>query len=301
MESDTSTARPTERGPTSGIHSAVKEPPKPLLASQVLREEIAPLEPARQNCRRWLAVIAAGLAMLGVAFRLGVGLPAVDPGAGTIAFSAAGAVAAVALLPFPYALRAGVALLLGAVLMVLGVRGAGPLAGLAVDGGLLRDAMRLLAMTVLPAALMFRVRYRAYARARVVLTLALALAVPFVVLEVLLTANASAPIVARAAAAVNVGVVLCALFGFMGEGTTGAGSLWATLVLVCLPLEIALRELTPLADADTGFVTYPATAVAMLLAALLTSVGLFQVLAAALGPDARRQSMSRTSFVTEQD
>jgi hypothetical protein len=67
-------------------------------------------------------------------------------------------------------------------------------------------------------------------------------------------------------------------------------------VLAFLPAEIAFRELTPLADADTGFMTYPATAVGMLLAALLTSLGLFQMLAAAFGADARRASMSRPSL-----
>ena len=300
MKSDSTTAR-AERGPTSGVHPAVKEPPKPLLASEVLREEVSPLEPARHSCRLVLGSVALAMALLGVALRLGIGTPAVDAGAGTIAFSAAGAIGAVSLLPFPYALRAGVALLLGVVLMLLGIRGSGPLAGLAVDGGLLRDAMRLLAASTLPAALIFRARYRAYPRARTLLSLALVLALPFVALEIALTANASAPLVARIAAAVNVGVVLCALFGFMGEGTTGAGSLWAALVLAFLPAEIALRELTPLADADTGFMTYPATAVAMLCATLMASLGVFQLLAALFGPDARKVSMSRPSFPAGQD
>jgi hypothetical protein len=93
-----------------------------------------------------------------------------------------------------------------------------------------------------------------------------------------------------------VAVVLTALFGFMGDGSTGAGSFWAALILACLSAEIALRELTPLADADTGFMTYPATATGMLLATLLTSLGLFQLLAAAFGRDARRVSMSRPSL-----
>lgn len=293
MANESSTARTPHRDLTSGVHTAVKAAPKPLLASEVLREEVAPLEPARQNCRLWLGAIAGALALLGLAVRLGVGAPALDASAGTIAFSAAGAVAAVALLPFPYALRAGVALLLGGVLMLLGMRGAGPLAGLAIDGGAARDLSRLIAVTALPAALLFRSRYRAYPRARAVLGVALACAVPFVALEVMLAVNASAPLVPRIAAAVNVVVVACALFGFMGASTTGAGSFWAALVLTCLPAEIGIRELTPLADADTGLLTYPATAIGMLLAALLTTLGVFQLLAALLGQDARRASMSR--------
>jgi hypothetical protein len=292
MANDSSTAR-AERGPTSGIHAAVREPPKPLLASEALREEIAPIEPARQHCRVWLGVIAVGLAGLGVAFRLGVGAPAIEPSAGTIAFSAAGAVAAVAALPFPYALRAGVALLLGVVLMLLGMRGDGPLAGLAVDGGSIRDVARLVALSALPAALLFRSSYRAYRNARWVLLAALGSAAPFLALELVLSFNASAPVLARAAAGLNVVVVLCALFGFLGEGTSGAASVWAALILIFVPAEIAVRALTPLADADSGLMTYPATAGALMITALLTSLGLFQLLAALLGPDARRASMSR--------
>jgi hypothetical protein len=297
MANQLSTAR-ADRGPTSGIHSVVTQTPKPLLASEVLREEIAPIEPARRMSRLWLGAIALGLALLGVAVRLGIGSPALDPGAGTIAFSAGGAAVAVAVLPFPYALRAAVSFLLGGVLMLLGMRGAGPLAGLAVDGGFALDAARLVTVTVLPAALLFRARYRAYGRARALLATALALSLPFVVMEVMLSLNGSAPLVARIFAAANVAVVLCALFGFLGEGTTGAGSFWAALVLAFLPAELAVRELTPLADADTGLLTYPATAVGMLLAALLASLGLFQLLAAVFAGDARRVSMSRARIFT---
>jgi hypothetical protein len=299
MANESSTAR-AERGPTSGIHTAVRGPPKPLLASEALREEVAPLEPARQHCRAWLAVIAVGLAAIGIAFRLGVGAPAIEPSAGTIAFSAAGAIAAVAALPFPYALRAGVALLLGVVLMLLGMRGSGPLAGLEVDGGSARDVARLVALSALPAALLFRSSYRAYAKGRWVLAAALVCAAPFVMLEVVLALNASAPVVARAAAAVNIAIVLCSLLGFMGEGTAGGASIWAALILVCVPAEVAVRALTPLADADTGYLTYPATAGALTIVALLASLGLFQLLASVLGPDARRASMSRPSFPANQ-
>ncbi len=296
MSNESSTAR-VDRGPTSGVHPAVKPAPKPLLASEVLREEIAPLEPARRGYRIGLAALALALAALGVALRLGVGAPALDPDAGTIAFSAAGAALAVAVLPFPYALRAGVALLLSAVLMVLGLRGAGPLAGLAVDGGFALDVARLTVIVALPGALLFRSRYIAYSRARVVLAAAIAAALPFVVMEVVLALNASAPGVARIAAGVNVVVVLLALFGFLGDG---AGRLWSTLVLVCLSAEIGVRQLTPLADADTGWLTYPITAAGVLVTGVIGGWALFQLLAAALAPHARRASMSRPSQVSDE-
>ncbi len=291
MASEPSTA-PAQRGPTSGVHQALSATgtPKPLLASEVLRDELAPVEPARRAVRVWLLVVAAMLVLLGLAFRHGVGMPAQRLDSATLSFSAAGAFAALALLPFPYALRAGVAFLLGAALMALGFRSSGPLAGIAVDGSLLENLARLVAMTALPAALLFRAHYRAYRRARVLLAWALVLALPLVVFQVLLAINNDAPLSARIAAGADIAVVGCSLLGFMGEGTTGAGTVWASLVLMVLPLQVGLRQLTPLAHADTGWLTYPATAVGILAAAILTSLGLFQLLAAALAADARRVS-----------
>lgn len=290
MASEPSTA--AQRGPTSGVHEALSATgtPKPLLASEVLRDELAPKDPARRAIRIWLLVVAAALVALGLAFRHGVGVPGERLDSATLSFSAAGALAALALLPFPYAPRAGVAALLGLALMALGFRGAGPLAGIAVDGGLLKDLGRLVTITVLPAALLFRAHYRAYRRARVMLAWALALALPFVVGEVVLAVNPAAALLPRIAAGADVAVVGCSLLGFMGEGTTGAGTVWAALVLAVLPAEIAVRQLTPLAEGDTGWLTYPATAVAVLAAALLASLGLFQLLAAGLAGDARRVS-----------
>ena len=301
MASEPSTAA-AQRGPTSGVHQALSATgtPKPLLASEVLRDELAPKEPARQAIRIWLVVAAALLVALGLAFRHGVGVPTERLDSSTLSFSAAGALGALALLPFPYALRAGVAFLLGAALMALGFRGAGPMAGIAVDGGLLRDLGRLVTLTALPAALLFRAHYRAYRRARVMLAAALALAMPFVVVEVMLAINPAAALLPRIAAGADVVVIGCSLLGFMGEGTTGAGTVWAALVLAVLPLEIAVRQLTPLAEGDTGWLTYPATAVAILCAGLLTSLGLFQLLSAALAGDARRVS-SPMRLVDEDD
>ena len=284
------TTAPVPRGPTSGIHRSVSEPKPPLLASEVLREELAPLQPSRDSCRLWLALVAAALTALGLALRFGVGVPAERFGAATVAFSAAGALTAVAVLPFPYALRAGVALLVGVVLMGLGLQSGGPLGGLTVDGSLERGVARMLTLTALPAALMFRARYTAFRRARVILAVALALALPFVILEAILVADGSAPVIARAGAALSVALVALSLFGFMGQGTTGWAALWATLVLGGLPIPVGLRHFT-LADAATGYLTYPATAVGLVCAGIVASLGLFQLLAAAFAPEARRLSL----------
>lgn len=279
------------RGPTSGIHRAATTPQKPLLASEVLREELAPLQPAGAECRRWLLIVAAALSLLGVGIRFGLGAPALNADNATIGFSAAGALAAIALLPFPYALRAGLSSGLAVTLVALGVRGAGPLAGLDVDGGWLSAVARMVALTAVPAALLLRARYRAYQRARHVLAAALVLSVPFVAQEAWLALDGSAALISRIGSASSVAVVACALFGFMGQGTTGLGNLWAWLVWLVLSAEIGLRQLTPLGDSEAGLLVYPATSVGVLCAAILGSLGLFQLLAAWLGPEARRQSL----------
>jgi len=280
---------PVQRGPTSGVHRAVSEPKPPLLASEVLREEIAPLQPGREQCRMWLTLVALALTALGIALRLGVGIPSLRGDAATMAFSASGALVAVAILPFPYALRAAVALVIGATLMVLGLRMDGPLAGLTIDGNLPRTAARLVTITVLPAALMFRARYPAFRRARVLLALALAISAPFLVLEGMLAFDASAPWAARGGAIGSIVLAQTALFGFMGQGTTGWGGLWAALLLAGLPVGVGLRQLT-LADATTGYLTYPATAIGLVCAAALTSLGLFQLMAFVWAPAARKAS-----------
>ncbi len=284
------TAASTERGPTSGVHPAVA-PPKPLLASEVLREELAPLQPLNPRCRIWFAGLAVALALLAWAVRAGLGAPSLSSEDATLGFSAAGALLAIAALPFPYAARAGLVAIVGGVLVVLGLRGAGPLAGLAVDGGWLRASARLITMTLLPAALLFRAHYRAYARARHLLVAALLFSTPFLIMEASLALDSGAPMIMRIASTVSVAMVCCALFGFMGEGTTGLSGVWAGLLWLVLAGDIALRQMTVLADAQTGYLTYPTTAVGVLAAGVLTSLGIFQLAAASLAPEARRLSL----------
>lgn len=274
------------RSPISGVHRAVT--PRPILASELLKQDLAPLEPSAWSCRLWLGGVAVALTLLGIAYKLGVGLAATRLGVGTSTLATAAAVTAVALLPFPYAARAGVAMAGGLLLMLLGINGAGPLQGLAVDGGSAAQLARVVALVVLPAALLFRARYAAYGRARWVLAGALALALPFVGLAVSVAVDPASGVVSRGASAVSVVSVICCLFGFMGAESSAGGSLWAALLLAVLPAELALRELTPLADADAGHLTYPATAIGLVCAAVLASIGAYQLLASALGPDARR-------------
>ena len=281
-----------EDGPASDARPSKHSipPKKPVLASEVLKEELAPLHPAATSARWWLLGTAVALGFLGLAYRFGLGLPEQAISASSETLGAAAALAGIALLPFPYLVRAVASLVVGVFLMSAGIVGTGPLGGVAVDGGTARDIARMVTLTVLPAALLFRVSYRAYGRARVLLGIALLLSLPFFVGQVLLAASPDVSAITRTAAGLTAATVACGLFGFMGSGTTGAGSLWAALVLAVLPAETAFRQLTPLAGPDTGVMIYPAAAVGMLAAGLAASIGLYQVLAAMFAADARRAS-----------
>jgi len=273
--------------------------PAPLLASDALRDELAPFEPAGGACRGWLLGDAVALALLGVALRLGAGHGAIVGDAATISFSAAGALVALAALPFPYASRGAVALLVGAALMTLGLRGAGPLAGLAWDGGVARDALRLVALSVLPPALLFRARYRIYAPARALVAIALLVALPYAGLEAALAVDAGAVPAVRAAAVASALAVASGALGFLPAAMSGAATISAATILWLLPLGIAARALGPLSGEAP--LAYPATAVAMLCAALPVCIGLHHVLSWIFGPAARRLALGAARQLPDEE
>lgn len=278
-------ARATQ-SPSSGVHRAVAVPP-PILASRELLDEVAPLQPWRRLSRAAYSAAGAALVALGVASRAGLGPAEAGQSASSLAFSAGGALAAAAVLPFGYRERAGVAGACAVVVMALGLDGLGPLAGLALDGGVVRDVARLTALCVLPAALLFRAQFGEYRGARVVLAGGITASLPFVALGALLAADPGAAGVPRIAAAASVIAVVGACLALLGSGAARAGTAFAALLLTILPLEIALRELTPLADADAGRLAYPTTAAAMAACGAVAAIALFQLLAGALAQRAR--------------
>jgi hypothetical protein len=260
-----------------------------VLASECLREDVAPREPGATRGRWITAGVAISLLFLGIALRLSGDA---TPGAASVAIGVGGAAGALAVLPFPYSIRAVAITALGALLMVLGLDGSGPLATGRIGGGG-SEVARLLSLVTLPAALLFRARYRAYPRARLVLGLALVASLPFAVSQILVAADSSAPLLDRGSAALDLAVILSGLFGFMGEDTTGGGSVWAALVLALLPANIAVRAFDSVEA--SAWVRPVAAAIGTGCAATLASQGIFQLLASWFGSDARRLVRKKAS------
>ncbi|HEU4405242.1 MAG TPA: hypothetical protein VFS43_08125 [Polyangiaceae bacterium] len=304
--------RQTGGGPTSSrwraSMAALKIPlsgvrPKPILASDVLKDEVAPLEPWAKTAR-WACAAAAALLLaltLGpLNASLASALPFARPAGGAAALGFAlspGGLAfavgfgAVALLPLPYGLRAIALSSLGVGLL---------LQGMATSGGALHGvfsaplegpngvAARTVAAVCLPAALFFRAHYRAYRGARALLALAFLLALPFIVHAVSLTELG--PPWVRLSSASSLLAVAASLVGFMGAGTTALASAWALAMLAVLPLDLALR---PVAMGGPLAAPWLVGVAVWALACGLSALGLFQMLASLLAKYAREVDVMR--------
>jgi hypothetical protein len=262
---------------------APKKRKGPLLASDALREDLAPLEPMKRRARvvlvassGLLALTSAGLFLLATR---------TDDLRSALEASVAALVALVlGLVALTYRARAHGAMALGAALLLAALLGRGPAWGLLAwpSTSFPWELARVLAATLLPAALVFRSHYRAYPFARILLGWGLALALPFVIRcgWVVLFASSLAE---RASAAFTIASVLLALVGFMGSSTTAMGSVWAASTVISLALDVAVRSI------DGGDPLPPTfSALGFLASATLASFGLFLSLAARFAPDARR-------------
>ena len=161
MQTQSRPRRAQPPGPlASGVHAAVRKKmktPPPILASDVLREDLAPIEPGRNASRLWDGGAALLYLGVGICLRLDLGVSQLAPQASAICLAAAAASGATALVPFPYLWRAVVGAMVGATVVTLGLFGAGPLALLtAPDSSAWIEALRVLTCTALPAALLFR-------------------------------------------------------------------------------------------------------------------------------------------------
>jgi hypothetical protein len=284
------TSLPTDARP-SGPKMSVKPP---ILASDILREEVAPRAPARTTIRLWLAGFAAACALSAIAARLGFGPHTARVFEGSLATCAIAVVGAA--VPARYAVRAVVAVLAGYALLGLGALERGPLAPLGHHGAFPAAATMMLA-TLLPAALLFRARFRAFREARLVLSGAIVLSLPGVVVLVTAAASSALPVPVRVASGAVAAAAVTGLFGYMGAETSAGCDRWAALVLVVSAVRVAAQAPPLLAllteqpsisgDGGDGSWGYAVAAVGTLAATTIAAFGLFQLLAQVLGSRAR--------------
>jgi hypothetical protein len=266
----------------------------PVLASDILREEIAPEAPARKAVRVALLAFAVIGALGAIAATAGLGSARlVAPWAleGAIATAVVAATAAFA--PLPYAGRAAVAALVGAFLLGIGAAQLGPLARLGDEGHWAAAAMTAMA-TALPAALVFRSRYRALRAARAILVVALVLSLPAVVLLALSALDGSRPLAERGLAGAGVVAAAAAPLGFMGPETSAGCAQWAALVVGAYAARPAWRAVTSAwSGRDNDTLALTAAALGALVASTLVTLAIFQLFAAALARRARSVDVHR--------
>lgn len=260
------------------------------LASEALRDDLAPSEPLASLVRRFCLLLASLLALGGAL--LGASGAAMALRDGLEGATAALVVLGLGLSPLPYGPRSHGLAGLGVAMLLAALLGHGPAGGLLRQnpGALPWELARVLAAVLLPAALLFRAHYRALPLARLLLGWGLVLALPFAMRSCYLVAMATAWS-ERLAAGLTLTTTLFALLGFMGAHTTAGGSLWAAGLLVSLALDIAARLLLP--GESPRLALHIATALGFLVSAALASFGLFQAFAHALAPAARLDAERR--------
>ncbi len=282
------------RSLASGVHAAIKKKktPPPILASEVLREDLAPTEPGRRASRLWDAVVAVLFLAVGICLRFDLGVADLAPQAGAICLAAAAAIGATALVPFPYVWRAAVGGLVGAVVVVAGLFGGGPLAllGDAASATWL-ESFRVITCVALPAALLFRSHYRAYERGRVLLATSFVLALPFLVEEAFLATQGVA--IARVGAALALTGTLSALIAFMPAPTTSVTAWCAQTLTFLVALELGLRQFHAPLPAGSGPLAYALTGVAFFASVVPIALGLFQMLSFVYSREARLVDLHR--------
>jgi hypothetical protein len=239
------------------------------------------LAPGRSAVRLMLIVLAGVFGSLGVLSLEGLAVQA--PVAASCGFVAASTAAFAALIPAPYGVRAGLAVIAGLLPLVLGARGQGPLAALGSEGQFQAGAGLVLS-TLLPAALFFRAQYRAFTAAKGILAGVLVLAAPAVLFLGRGALAEGAPTPMRLVDGLMIAAALTSLGGFLGPETTGACTLWGGLVLATTAAHaFAISWLLSGGDALSAC----AVGVGVGAAATVAGMGVYQLLAALFAGRAR--------------
>ncbi|MBI4705332.1 MAG: hypothetical protein HY744_29860 [Deltaproteobacteria bacterium] len=281
-----------ESDPGAGSAPAIDElpPSRPVLASEALMDDVAPVRPWGAAARWWCGALGLLFAALAFAPRAG-GAPDWAPG-GTAHYAIGAATLAAAGLPLSYLWRAVLMLLLALGCGALGILKAGPAHVLAFSTGDWGVA-HLFAAVALPGALLFRARYRAYGGARYLLAAALLLALPFAGYALVAMLRVSAPSLQVAAGVALAGVAL-SLIGFAGtEALTGVCGYLAGVLVVAVSAVLG-AEVVVARGEDAAQLWGPLASVAGFGAAtVMGALGFFQLLAAQLWREAREVDLDR--------
>lgn len=268
---------------------------RPVLASEALRDDVAPVEPGRVAAR-WFC---GGYALLLAAF--GVESLRHEPDrwlrwAPPLALAILAVLAAA--LPVRYVERARAMAVLGALTAFVGIGGGGLELRRGGEGDLAHGALRLLAGSWLPATLLFRAHYRAFAGARWLLAAGLLGALPAAGLDVAAIVRAQGVGPRELVAMALPVVVLASSVGFMGAQTTAAGNALAPAVVAALAAEVFVSAAHAWTLRGVFHAALPAVAFAA--AAGTLAVGLSQILAHRFSDEARKLDV-RQSLAEDED
>lgn len=250
-------------------------------------EDIAPRAPWSGGARWWCVIMGILLGAGALpAWRTG---RAMDPASLAPYAAIAGVLLLAGIVPFPYGWRAALMLLVAVGTVVAGIAGLGP--GAAITGAGEWSMLHLLAAICLPAALLFRERYRAYTGARYVLVTALILSLPFVGYCLLALGTATLP--HQITAGIAVGAVCLSLLGFMGSNTTVAGIYLSALIVAAVTVKLGADMIGVRMRGDEWMSVDPASlwrltgALSFAASAILGALGAAQLLAARSWAEAR--------------
>ncbi|MBM4359713.1 MAG: hypothetical protein FJ096_16540 [Deltaproteobacteria bacterium] len=247
-------------------------PPRPLLASEALRDDLAPVEPLAKPAR--IVAAAGGVILAGTAWS-----PAWEPaGKPWVELASAACALAIGTLPVGYQARAGALLTVGMLVALVGIAGSGPASVVAYALGEW-GVLALLAAVVLPATLLFRCHYRAYRAARAMLAAALALCVPFAVVTA--AGFQSADVSVQVTSALGLVGTGFGLLGFTGSQTPLSGGALASIVNAAIVAPIvAGAGLRFGYGGATAWYALSLSSLSFGVATGLASLGAFQLLAA---------------------
>jgi hypothetical protein len=282
---DPTVARPSRKP----LPRVVRPTPKPILASECLRDDAAPIEPNDRGTRLWTAGL--GLAIVGCAGTMLARSVSMGADGNALRVAAAAGltgllIAILGLASKKYALRG--ALVLATIL-------GGTCALLVGHDGFGMVLVRWLLLAPLPAALFLRVSYRSDKTVRAMLGASI---VAFLVVASFAAGtfvfSPGASLVARIVAGAMALVSGLSLLGFMGEETTAGCTAWGTLAILLgaasFVLEAFYRAGAP------SWLVMATVAFALPIAV----IGVFQIVAAIIGPRLRVLTSSRSSLPVPQ-